>query len=187
VHPPKDAARMFERVVQARQVKEANIEAANEDKIRILTEVAAPIDRPDGLTVSASDIVVLIDELTTMREAGVASREIVERELAAQRLLEEAGGQAGAALIAASAERWDMHMGERGRAALFQGQVSSYRAAPAVYLASKYFDALLDTMLESRVYLTGENLEDLRVILELQTRDTSLELFDPEAGSDMSP
>jgi regulator of protease activity HflC (stomatin/prohibitin superfamily) len=187
VHPPQEAARMFERVVQARQVKEANIEAANEDKIRILTEVAAPIERAGGRTVTAPDIVALIDELTSMREAGVAEREIVEQELAIQHLLEEAGGAAGAALIAASAERWDMHMGERGKAALFAGQVAGYRAAPAVYMASKYFDALLETMRSARVYLTSEQLDDLRVILELQTRDTSLELFDPEAGGDMSP
>ncbi len=186
VHPPKDAARMFERVVQARQVKEANIEAANEDKIRILTEVAAPIERDGGL-VTASDIVALIDELTSMREAGVDNREIVAQELAVQRLLEEAGGQAGAALTDASAERWDMHMGERGKAALFLGQVSGFRAAPTVYMASKYFEALLETMRSSRVYVTSENFEDLRVILELQTRDTSLELFDPEAGSGMTP
>ena len=33
-----------------------------------------------------------------MREAGVAEREIVAQELAIQRLLEEAGGEAGAAL-----------------------------------------------------------------------------------------
>ena len=80
-----------------------------------------------------------------------------------------------------------MHMGERGKAALFLGQVSGFRAAPTVYMASKYFEALLETMRSSRVYVTSENFEDLRVILELQTRDTSLELFDPEAGSGMTP
>jgi len=187
VHPPKDAARKFERVVQARQVKEALIEAATEDQIRILTEVAAPITRPDGRAVTASDIVAMIEELTSMRESGVSERAVVEQELAIQRLLEEAGGEAGAALIAASAERWAMHMGERGKAALFAGQVAGYRAAPALYMASRYFDALLETMAESRVYLTSEKLDRLRVILELQTRDTSIELFDPEAGSESQP
>ena len=129
----------------------------------------------------------MLDELTAMREARVDEAEIIAQELAVQHLLEEAGGRAGAALIEASAQRWDTHMGERGRAALFLGQLSSYRAAPTLFKSKKYFRALLETMRGSRVYLTSENLEDLHIILELQTRDTSLELFDPEAGSEFQP
>lgn len=187
VHPPMNAASSFERVVQAQQVKQSMIEAATEDQIRILTEIAPPIDRGDGAQVTASDIVAMLDELTAMREARVDEAEVIAQELAVQHLLEEAGGLAGAALIAASAQRWDTHMGERGRAALYLGQLSSYRASPALYKSKKYFRALLETMRGSRVYLTSENLDRLHIILELQTRDTSLEIFDPEAGAEFQP
>jgi regulator of protease activity HflC (stomatin/prohibitin superfamily) len=187
VHPPKDAAYSFERVVQAQQVMQSKIESAMQDQIRILTEVAPPIEREDGSLVTASDIVAMLDGLTAMRGSGASPDEVIERELAVQRLLEEAGGGAGAALIEASAQRWATHMGERGRAALFQGQLTGYRAAPALYRSKLYFDALAEAMRDSRVFLTGEKLTDLRIILELQTRDTAIDVFDPEAGSEAQP
>ena len=46
------------------------------------------------------------------------------------------------------------------------------------------FDALLAVMRDSRVYLTGEQITQLNVNLNLEDRETNLELFDPEAGSD---
>ncbi|USO00090.1 MAG: hypothetical protein H6810_05355 [Phycisphaeraceae bacterium] len=187
VHPPKDAARSFERVVQAQQVLEAKVEAATEDKIRILTEVAPPIVRDDGTTVSTEDIVARIVDLSAMRARGVSSQEIAERELEVQHLLEEAGGEAGASLIEASAQRWNTHMGERGRAALFKGQAAGYAAAPALYKSQRYFEALLDIMRGSRVYLTSEQLTNLKINIELQTRDTGIDLFNPEAGSENQP
>ncbi len=187
VHPPKDAARSFERVVQAGQVLEAKIEAATEDKIRILTEVAPPITRDDGSVVTTEDIVARIDNLTAMLEAGAPRSEIASKELAIQHLLEEAGGEAGASLIAASAQRWDTHMGERGKAALFTGQLASYEAAPSLYKSKKYFDALLDIMAPSRVYLTSERLKDLNIVIELQSRDTGIDLFNPEEGNPNAP
>lgn len=187
VHPPRQAARHFERVVQAQQVMQSKIEGALEDQIRVLTQVAPPIEREDGTVLTASDIVAMLDELAEMRGSGVSEEEVVELELTVQRLLEEAGGGAGASLIAASARRWDTHMGERGRAALFLGQLSAYRAAPGLYKAKQYFSALLDAMRDSRVFLTGELLSDLRINLELQTRDTSLEVFDSQSGSEFQP
>lgn len=187
VHPPMDAARSFERVVQAGQVLEAKIEAATEDKIRILTEVAPPITRDDGSVVTTEDIVARIDDLTAMLGAGAPRSAIATKELAVQHLLEEAGGGAGASLIAASAQRWDTHMGERGKAALYAGQLASYSAAPSLYKSKKYFDALLDIMGPSRVYLTSERLEDLNIVIELQSRDTGIDLFNPEEGNPNAP
>ncbi len=182
VHPPKDAAPYFERVVHAGQLREAKVEAAKEYAARTLNTVSSPIDRADGSTITPSDIVAMIDELGSMAGAGAGEIEIAEQELTIQRLLEEAGGSAGAALIEAGATRWTRHMGERAKAALFAGQVSSYRAAPALYMTSAYFDALAEVMRDSRVYLTGESIDQLNVNVKLETRDTNLEVFDPEAG-----
>ena len=93
----------------------------------------------------------------------------------------------GASLIEASAQRWNTHMGERGRAALFKGQAAGYAAAPALYKSQRYFEALLDIMRGSRVYLTSEQLTNLKINIELQTRDTGIDLFNPEAGSENQP
>jgi regulator of protease activity HflC (stomatin/prohibitin superfamily) len=184
VHPPKDAAPYFERVVHAGQLREAKVEAAREYAARKLNSVAAPIEREDGTEVGASEIVAMIEELDAMSQAGATRAAIAEQEVAIQRLLEEAGGEAGAALIEAGAGRWKRHMSERGKAALYQGQLASFEAAPALYMTSAYFDALLAVMRDSRVYLTGERITQLNVNLNLEDRETNLELFDPEAGSD---
>jgi hypothetical protein len=37
------------------------------------------------------------------------------------------------------------------------------------------------------VYLTSENLDNLHINLELQSRETGLEVFDPEAGAEFQP
>ena len=182
VHPPKDAAPYFERVVHAGQLREAKVEAAKEYAARTLNTVAAPIEREDGTVITPADIVALIDEMDDLAAQGASEIELAEQELVVQRLLEEAGGSAGAALIRASATRWTRHMGERAKAALYQGQVASFRAAPALYMTGAYFDALAEVMRESRVYLTGESIDQLNVNVKLETQNTSIDVFDPEAG-----
>ena len=182
VHPPKDAAPYFERVVHAGQLREAKVEAAREYAARTLNTVAAPIERDDGSTIDAAELVEMITELDAMSEAGASRAAIAEAEVGIQRLLEEAGGEAGAALIEAGAARWKRHMSERGKAALYQGQLASYEAAPALYMTSAYFDSLLAVMRDSRVYLTGERIDELNVNLKLEDRETNLEVFDAEAG-----
>jgi len=186
-HPPQKAAVYFERVVQEGQLREAKIEAAREFEARTLNSVASPIELPDGSTVTASDIVAMIEDLTARAEEGERGRGIVERELDIQRLLEQAGGQAGSSLISASAQRWETHMGERAKAALFQGQLASFHAAPALYMTSKYFDSLLAMMADSRVFLTGDRIETLNITIDGHSRDSNLDLFNPEVGSDYQP
>ena len=78
-------------------------------------------------------------------------------------------------------------MGERAKAALFQGQLASFRAAPALYMTSKYFDSLLVMMADSRVFLTGEQIKTLNITIDGHSRDSNLDLFNPEVGSDYQP
>ena len=175
-HPPVDVAPSFERVVQARQVRESRVEQAREEQIRILTEAAGSVDL-------ARRIVDDLDGVDTLRSTGASDDVLAERELGVQRLLEEAGGEAGALLIDASAQRWARHMGERAKAALYQGQIAAYESSPMLFRSSRYFDALLSAMRDSRVFLTAKDVEDLTVRLELMTRDTGVDVFDPEIGS----
>jgi len=175
-HPPRDAAPSFERVVQARQVRESKIEQAREEQIRILTEAAGSVEL-------ARRIVDDLDAMDDLRATGASREVMARRELEVQRLLEEAGGEAGALLIEASAERWTRHMGERARAALYQGQLAAYEASPRLFRSSRYFDALREAIRESRVFLTAKDVSDLTVRLEMETRDTGVDVFDPEVGS----
>lgn len=177
VHPPRDVAPNFERVVQGRQNREAMVEAATTEQTRELATVAGSVEL-------AGQIVALLDEAEALRQSGASDRDITEIELEVQRLLEGAGGEAGELLVQASADRWQRHMGERGKAAIFLGRLASYRAAPGLVRSSMYFDALGDALTESRVYLTPPDLENLQVMLELQDRTQGRNVFDLEAGAE---
>lgn len=74
-------------------------------------------------------------------------------------------------------------MSERGRASLLSGQLEAYLASPQLYRSEKYFDALLASMKESRVYLTPADMASLKVRLELQDNEVGTDVFDAEAGA----
>lgn len=172
VHPPMKVAPQFEQVIGDRQKRDMAIEDAQRYKIERLTTAAGTVDR-------AETIASKLDQLDTMMRAGADETEIAEYRLEIQHDLEAAGGEMGALLIQASAQRWTRHMGERGRSALHQGQVASYTAAPELYRAKKYFEALAEVMVGARVFIVPENTSMVR--LELQDA-RSTEVFNPEAG-----
>jgi len=174
-HPPKDVVPSFERVIQARQSREATIESARTDRDRTLTAVAGAVDE-------ATEIVEAIDRLQLLRDQGVPEAEITEAELEIDRMLETSGGGAGARLAQASSDRWTRHMGERGSAALYQGRVQSYRAAPGLFMTREYLSALRDAMERSRVYLVGDDHRGVNFVLDLHSTETNTQIFDTQAG-----
>lgn len=185
VHPHKDVAPSFERVVQAQQVKQSKLEQALQDRIRILTKTAPVATLDDGTRIDAAELVRLITALDQLRASGKADAAAVAvEEQRIQSLIERAGGDAGASLIEASAQRWRRHMGERGRAALYEGQLAGYLAAPGLYKARLYFDAVREAFRDSRVFLVAEGVGDLRVRVELQT-DAQTSVFNPDAGAEL--
>ncbi|MBL4592178.1 MAG: hypothetical protein JKY96_09500 [Phycisphaerales bacterium] len=179
VHPPKKVAPNFLRVIQAQQNQASSIEDAEKARIKILTEIV-------GTVKLADDIVDALNELDVVRGAGGSDTEIVDAELKVQRLLEQAGGEAGESLLVASSQRWQRHMSERGRAALLQGQLDAYLAAPELFRSKMYFDAWLDSTKYARVYLVPKGLEDLKIRIELQDREAGTKIFDTEAGKEFN-
>lgn len=174
VHPPIKVAPNYERVVQARQNREALIEAALKTKTSTLTEAAGSVDLADR-------IIALLNRLDRVR--GSETDEETELELEVQRLLEQTGGQAGVALLNAGANRWNRHMAERGRSALLQGQNIAYTAAPALFQSKMYFDALREAMAGARVFVTPESLTGLHIRLELQDGASGRDILDETGGA----
>lgn len=172
VHPPMKVAPQFEQVIGDRQKRDMAIEDAQRYKIERLTGAAGTVER-------AESIASKLDELDAMMRRGADETEIAAYRLEIQHDLEAAGGEMGALLIEASARRWTRHMGERGRAALHQGQVASYLAAPELYRSKKYFEALAEAMSNARVFIVPENTSMVRFELQDQ-RGT--QVFNPEAG-----
>ena len=177
VHPPTKVAPSFERVIIARQNRESLVEEARKSQITVLTEIAGSVELAERINKQ-------LYQLEDIRRAsGNDSIEYLDAELGVQRLLEQAGGEAGELILNAGASRWTRHMSERGRASLLSGQLEAYLASPQLYRSEKYFDALLASMKESRVYLTPADMASLKIRLELQDNEVGTDVFDAEAGA----
>jgi modulator of FtsH protease HflK len=176
VHPPTKVAPSFERVITARQNRESLIEEAKKFQITTLTEIAGSVELANEI----GEKLVLLDEMR--REIGSDSNKYIEAELDVQQLLASAGGEAGELILNAGASRWVRHMSERGRASLLQGQQEAYLASPSLYRSDMYFQALLESMKESRVFMTPADLNSLKVRLELQDQKVGTDVFDAESG-----
>ena len=158
VHPPGDTALQFEQVVGAEQLFRAKLARARSEAVQALNAVVGSVEL-------AEEIVRELAVLESMPAGDDGAR--AEQQLKIRGLIEEAGGKAASLLVEASAERWAKHMGERSRLASYRGQVAAYEAAPAIYRASLYLDALRGAMADARVYITPA-IEDLRVRMELE-------------------
>ena len=184
VHPQKDVASKFEVVAGAQQNREAKIERARERAIETLTSVVPVSTDIAGQSISAGDIIERIENFESLRASGASQEVIGPEAFEIAQILEQAGGEAGTLLIDASAERWRRHMGERAKATLFEGQAAAFSAAPGLYRATRYFEAVRGAMEDARVYLVDDGFADLTVRVELQTkRETGV--FDPEAGANL--
>lgn len=155
VHPPKEAAPTYELVVQTEQksIKAAMLDA-QATATRTLVETVGSVELADEITRE-------ILALQAMTPSGTPTAE-QERSLADQRtkirtLIQSAGGRSASLILSASADRWTRHMGERARLAKYQGQLGTFRAAPEVFRASLYLDALRAAMADARVFIIDGN------------------------------
>jgi modulator of FtsH protease HflK len=174
-HPPKDAASSFENVVQAEQRREARLESAQAERIATLTSVTGSVDK-------AERIVAEIDTLERLGDSKAAADQakLVDQRLKIQQMIEESGGQAGATLAQARAERWQRHMSERARASQYEGQLASYLASPELFRATLLFDAMRRSWSGNRVYVVDTRVPVLRPSIDLKDQRSAVGVFDVE-------
>lgn len=174
VHPPRAAAANYESVVKSEQNSLSKMEAARADAVAALTQVVGGVELADAI----ADALTRLDG---MRRAGATAEELAVQEAQVDELLDRAGGNAAAMIHNASASRWTKHMAERGRAARYKGQEIAYLAAPEIYKAGLYFDALKKAMKDARTYITSP---DVVMRMQLEDRDTGVDVFDPGEDAD---
>ncbi|MBX3317522.1 MAG: hypothetical protein KF902_11760 [Phycisphaeraceae bacterium] len=174
VHPPRRVAANYEGVVKAEQRMLTRMDSARAEAIQVLTQVVGGVELADAITAA-------LDQLDRMRRAGAKPDEIALQEAEIERLLERAGGSAAASIHDARAARWSKHMAERGRAARYAGQSVAYAAAPSIYQAGLYFDALKRAMQDARTYITSP---DVVARMQLEDKDTGVDVFDPRDSAD---
>lgn len=175
VHPPKDTAELFEEVVQSLQKRAGGIANAQREANDRLIQVAGSVDQ-------GRSIVAAIDAFESARRAGAPADELAQLELAASELIADASGSAADLLNQAKADRWRTHMDARGRAELYAGQLASYTAGPAVYMAEQYFDTLRRIVADTRVYIVGSDAAALEIRSNLEDAGISANLFDRPKG-----
>lgn len=177
LHPPKETATSFETVVMADQRREANIAAARADAARSLTEVVGDVSL-------ANSIIAELDSLESLRARAAPETDLTAQEFKVRERLEAAGGKMSSLLANAASNRWTRHMGERGRAARYRGQVALADAAPLLYFVDQYYQARLRMMARSRVFFVSNKTRDLRFDVDLKSKDSGLDVFRPKEAGD---
>lgn len=152
IHPPTTTAANFEQVVGSEQSKLAIITKAEGDRIETLARAAGSVEAAERFLAGNRD-------LEAMRARGETGPALIKKEEELVRILSEGQGSAAAIIRGAKTERWAKHMEARGRAEGYKGQLSAYRASPALYTSQLYFDTLRAIMGASRVYIVSDEVE----------------------------
>lgn len=171
IHPPSETARSFENVVTAEQKREAQFEDAQKQRIVTLTEAAGGVE-------VAQRAVAALSELDVLRQRRAAAEEIALKIAEIEQIIESGAGQASRQLGEARSQRWTRHMRERARASRYQGQKMAYQAAPEIYKAQLYLQALAEVMSGSRVFVVSEGLE-LRLRANYEDQRSAQDVFNP--------
>lgn len=187
VHPPKEVAPNFEFVIQAEAKQEGLVQSAEAEAIGTLTRVVGDASR-------AKDIIRELDALEAVKNQQSAAAEsdrasfdeaIALQEVKIEQLLAEASGTAGAQILAAKADRWARHMGERARATRYAGELATFQASPEIHRASLYLGAVAESIGNARLYIVPGGVP-VRVQLDLKDRDTGLDTFRPNPDGSTS-
>lgn len=176
IHPPRETAEKFEEVVSAGQRRESAIENGNREAEQMLIEAAGSLE-------TAHEIINAIDRWAA--EPDTTAKVVIEAEIAD--LMSKAGGAAAIELITARRERWEKHMDARSRAEQHAGEIANYEAAPSVYVARKYFEALRDLIKDKRVYIVADANDGLEIRVDLHDAAIGGNLFENPAANTPNP
>lgn len=153
VHPPKDVAASFQRVVQAQQEQVTERERGRSEQIKALADVAGSVEQARRIVAELE----ALRQLETSREAS--TERLVEQELLVEGLIRQAGGQAATLINEAQADRWRHVMREWALALEVQGRLSAYRAAPNLYMWREILQVLETSLLKTRVYVNNTDAD----------------------------
>jgi regulator of protease activity HflC (stomatin/prohibitin superfamily) len=182
VHPPRETAGMFESVVQARQTRMTNLQAARTFADSELIKVAGSVE-------TAQKIVGLLEQFQTAGEqarnqaagpagAQEAAKKAADLEHRAAEILLAGKGTAADLLTEASAARWVRHMDARIPAERFASRLALFNASPKVYRAQIYFDTLKEVLGKSRVFIIADDENKVEIRLNAEDSNLSNQLFD---------
>ncbi|GAB5496924.1 MAG: hypothetical protein Phyf2KO_20040 [Phycisphaerales bacterium] len=174
--PPFDTAKAFELVFEASQKSETTVINAEQSAAETLAKAIGSVE-------DASEIAAQIAEYDRLRATG-SSDELLEQEIRIREMIEAAGGEAGDAIMAARAERWESHMKARSLSEEYGGKLAAFQAAPEVYETRMRFDAISDAIRNLRLYILDEDSKK-HIRLDLIDQYLGSSMFDPQNEGDM--
>jgi modulator of FtsH protease HflK len=170
VHPPKDVAASFQRVVQAQQEQVTSEEQGRSEEISALAAVAGSVEQ-------AHLIVAALEDLRQLENDPAADPEnLLTKELAIEQLIRQGGGEAATLINEAQAHRWNHVMREWALALEVKGRTIAFRAAPSLYMWREIFQILETSLLDTRLYINNTDAHvEYRINLETQDVLPSIE------------
>lgn len=177
VHPPQETADKYETVVGTSIQSLRVIEDARAAEISILAGAAGSVDK-------ARAIVTEIQKRNQMAEAKKPAAEIDAQDRLIDDLITDAGGMAGQLLSDAHAQRWAKHMGQRGRAEAYTGQLAAFSANPEYYKMTRYLDVLSEVLKNTRLYIVPEAAKSQWFNIDLNDQGIGGDVFKAENPAD---
>lgn len=171
VHPPQKTAQSFEDVVGAGQKFLKQLEDARSQRTAKLNTAVGSVELGEKITAE-------LDKLDTMQNQKAPAEAQATQRRAIQDLIEQAGGEAASIILKASADRWTRVADERTRLTRYQGELGSYLAAPSIYMATLYLDAVKEAVSNARVFVVDKDVY-LRAMLDLKEKQEGSGAFNP--------
>lgn len=173
VHPQKEVATEFEKIVQGSKAREELNETGRTQAIQSITRAVGSLELGNTIAKELRQL----EKLT--REKGDAKL-IAEQTARVEQLILSAGGEAASTLANARAVRWAKHMRQRGQALAYGGRLAAFNANPTLYKAQLYFDMLKEELADSRVYLVPDG-KDIRVRINAEETGSGGNVFTSDA------
>ncbi len=171
VHPPQKTAQSFEDVVGAGQKFLKQLEDARSQRTAKLNTAVGSVELGEKITAE-------LDKLDAMQNQKASAEAQATQRRAIQDLIEQAGGEAASIILQASADRWTRVADERTRLTRYQGELGSYLAAPSIYMATLYLDAIQEAVSNARVFVVDKDVY-LRAMLDLKEKQEGSGAFNP--------
>jgi len=71
-------------------------------------------------------------------------------------------------------------MAARGRAEAYAGRLEAFNANPGLYMYTAYLDTLTDVFRNTRLYIVQDQVEDLRMQMDLKDLGSTVDVFSSE-------
>lgn len=165
VHPPNEVAAEFEAVIAAQATRQAAIRAGEAERNKILSEAC-------GSVTLAEELIARSNAYNDAQEPSEKNR---IRATINDMLLVQARGRAAKTVAEAQAEMWATLLAARTDADTLTQELPAYRAAPRIYRARKYMDALTEGLRTIRKYLVAMDVDP---IYQLQLLDPTVARID---------